>query len=73
MCPPGYYCVTGNPEPIQCPKGHYCEAEVEVPTKCRIRTYSNSLGAFSSNTCTICPGGYLCNEEAIVDYTAYPC
>lgn len=72
-CPPGYYCVTGNPEPILCPKGYYCPQGVKEPSPCPIRTYSSSEGASSDETCTVCPGGYICNVKATSDYTKYPC
>lgn len=72
-CPPGYYCVAGNSEPIKCPSGAYCPAGISEPIKCPKRTYYSGTGAQDKNSCTVCPGGYLCTDEGISDYTLYPC
>ena len=76
-CELGYYCVTGNPIPIDCPIGHYCPTSSDQPTKCMKSTYTEVVKAEYSYDCPSCPPGYFCNELGIGDPTQpkgnYPC
>ena len=44
VCPPGHYCPTGSPSPVQCPPG----------------TNSSSYGLTSVSSCPPCTAGYYC-------------
>ncbi|XP_064629316.1 zonadhesin-like [Lineus longissimus] len=65
-CPPGYYCgrhlhLSNN---TICPPGHYCPAKTRRPYqyKCPPGTFNPHVGLRSKSQCTICPGGFYCNE-----------
>jgi len=66
-CPPGFYCVSGNPTPIECDEGGYCPQGVQEPIPCPIRTYNPIKGASSSDGCFACPPGRLCLTSGVGD------
>ena len=72
-CSPGYYCVSGVPEPFDCPQGNYCPQAVQAPTPCPAQTYNPTTNQFSLNGCLVCPAGYLCLLTGLSSYLSYPC
>lgn len=44
LCPAGFFCPSGTPDPVPCPAG----------------AYSSETGNTHQNNCTICTPGYFC-------------
>ena len=72
-CPPGSYCVPGNPEPVTCPRGYYCPQGVQSPIPCPEKTYGSEEGSDSDETCLVCPAGYKCTNTGISNFGQYEC
>ena len=71
----GYYHDTSAHAAVLCPKGKYCAGGTTQSTiqSCPVTTFNPYLGAKSSDYCTPCPIGFICNDAAgTVDPTVCP-
>ena len=71
-CPAGTYCVDGSPTPVDCDLGKYCPFAQDIGL-CPNGTYGHQTGLAAAAECQVCPAGYDCNAEGVINYTMYPC
>ncbi|XP_071497013.1 uncharacterized protein [Diadema antillarum] len=71
-CPPGSYCLEGDPTLYPCLLGHYC-LQGQAPIECPLYHYRDVEGATSMQDCFNCEPGYFCNETGMTNTTFYPC
>ena len=82
MCPEGFFCLTAQADydfiPVTvvnassnvmlCPAGYYCPAGTGIDWKsCPIGTYSNTLGLYTYEQCTLCDPGMFCDAPNLVE------
>ena len=71
VCPPGRVCRNGSQVAEFCPRGFFCMNGTAFP--CPPGTYSSALRAEDISFCLPCEPGFLCPEEATVEYEQNPC
>ena len=68
QCEAGYYCPAPSQSPREnvCPAGYFCPAGsgTYLDNKCLDGTWSNQAGLSTSEECSDCPDGFLCNPAA---------
>nr|PIL98000.1 GCC2 and GCC3 domain-containing protein [Toxoplasma gondii COUG] len=72
-CPIGSFCDPRMPVPVSCPPGYYCPEDTQEPSPCEAGSYLTASGHSEKSACTICPEGYACNRDGVVDYKLFPC
>ena len=74
ICPSGFYCEAGNPDPVSCPPGTFSpypgQLNAQYCTNCPARVYCD--GSDPTQAGVPCEAGYFC-PEATGDYTVNPC
>ena len=71
-CDAGFYCPGGddvpNPVATPCPIGLHCPVGTGTPKPCSNGTFTNFSQA---SECEICPAGYYCVPEEVVEGMNY--